>query len=135
MAKQNEYIYLAVRDWELGQLNIIGKLTRGDGWFEFVYCGDYAKLRAEGWPGLFAFREEKVYRSPRLFPTFSRRLPHPKRPDIQKILQRYGLETYDGFNLLRNCGTRIPTDNLEFLDPRNLPDNVGAPIEAPVGEA
>ena len=52
-----------------------------------------------------------------LFPVFSSRLPDKKRKDIKKILEKYKLEEYDSYELLKRSGAKLPIDNLQFIDP------------------
>ena len=52
-----------------------------------------------------------------LFPVFWSRLPDRKRRGIEKILEKYGLDEYDDYKLLKRSGARLPIDNLEFIDP------------------
>jgi len=35
----------------------------------------------------------------------------------QKILQKYEMDNYDSFELLRKSGGKLSTDTLEFIDP------------------
>ena len=70
-----------------------------------------------GWGMLRPFPEEKVYRSDKMFPVFSCRLPDPKRRDIDSILKKYGMEKYDEYDLLKKSGARLPIDSYEFIDP------------------
>ena len=44
-------------------------------------------------------------------------MPDPKRKGIEAILNKYGLEEYDAYKLLKRSGARLPIDNLEFIDP------------------
>ena len=67
---------------------------------------------------MISFKEtNRVYKSAELFPAFSSRLPDRKRKDIDKILERYGLDTYDAYELLKRSGAKLPIDNLQFIDP------------------
>ena len=121
MATQETSIYLIYQDPCTGRKYTVGKLTRGDG-YRFEYCLDNAAARADGWPGLFLTNlygeddSDTVYQSKWLFPVFACRLPDRKRVDIAEILAKYGLEEYDGFELLRKSGSRLPTDTYEFVE-------------------
>lgn len=42
--------------------------------------------------------------------------------DYDKIFNKYGLKEYDSFELLKKSGGKLPTDNLEFVDPIILND-------------
>lgn len=100
---------------------IVGKLTRGNQ-YEFQYCGDYDQAKKDGYLELKAFPTDTVYTSKKLFPTFSSRLPDPKRRDIDKILQKYGMDQFDDFELLRKGGAKLPIDTYEFVDPAGTSD-------------
>ncbi|MFQ9703520.1 MAG: hypothetical protein ACLR0U_17625 [Enterocloster clostridioformis] len=40
-----------------------------------------------------------------------------KRKDSKKILEKYKLEEYDSYELLKRSGAKLPIDNLQFIDP------------------
>ena len=60
------------------------------------------------------------YSSDKLFPIFSTRLPDPKRKDIGMILGKYGLNSYDEFELIKKSGAKLPTDPYEFIQPKAM---------------
>lgn len=115
-AAQCDFLYLIWKDPRTRRNFIVGKLTREKS-FKFQYCEEYENARKHGWKMLEAFPEEKIYESAILFPTFSSRLPDPKRRDIDKILNKYGLNQYDAFELLKKNGGRLPIDTYEFISP------------------
>lgn len=94
----------------------VGKLTREDG-YKFEYSNEYKQALEDGWELIQAFPEVREYYSKELFPVFSSRLPDRKRRDIQTVLKKYGLQEYDGYELLRKSGGRLPIDTYEFIDP------------------
>ena len=94
----------------------IGRLTRGTK-YEFEYCDEYDAAMKSGWELLEAFPEIKKYESDTLFAAFACRLPDRKRRDIQGILHKYGLKSFDGFELLKKSTGRLPIDTYEFIDP------------------
>lgn len=114
-------IYLVWRDPGNGRKYTVGKLTRGNG-YRFEYCLDNAEARRDGWPGLFLTNlygeddSDDILESTWLFPVFACRLPDRKRVDIDVILAKYGMDEYDGFELLRRSGARLPTDTYEFVE-------------------
>ncbi len=110
------FLYLIWKDPNTRRNFIVGKLTRNNN-YQFEYCEEYALAEERGWKMLEAFPENKTYESESLFPVFSSRLPDPKRRDIQKILEKYGLMEYDDFDLLKKSGARLPIDTYEFIDP------------------
>ena len=48
----------------------------------------------------------RVYKSEKLFPIFASRLPDRKRKDIKMILDKYDLEEYDEYMLLKRSGSQ-----------------------------
>lgn len=121
MENKNDFLYLIWKDPETRRNFTVGKLTRAET-FKFQYCEEYKLAQQYGWGKLEAFPNEKIYESEALFPVFSSRLPDPKRRDIQKILDKYGLEQYDAYELLKKNGGRLPIDTYEFISPI-FPDN------------
>lgn len=111
-----DFLYLIWKDPNTRRNFTVGKLVRGEK-YQFEYCEEYVEAKKCGWRELGAFPEEKVYESVNLFPVFSSRLPDPKRRDIQKILEKYGLTSYDEYELLKRSGARLPIDTYEFIDP------------------
>ena len=72
----------------------------------------------KGFEPLIAFPNlDEVYESYDIFPAFSSRLPDKRRKDVKEILEKYKLEVYDAFELLKKSGGKLPTDSLEFIDP------------------
>lgn len=94
---------------------IVGKLSKDKG-YSFEYCGEYVEAQQAGWNYIKSFPEHKVYNSDTLFTAFSSRLPDRKRKDILSVLKKYGLSEYDGFELLKKSGGRLPIDSYEFIE-------------------
>ena len=113
---RDDYIYLVWQEPKTRSRMVVGELKRQDG-FIFFYTQDYKKAKEMGWGMLRPFPEEKIYRSDRMFPVFSCRLPDPKRRDIDSILKEYGMEEYDEYDLLKKSGAKLPIDSYEFIDP------------------
>lgn len=115
-----DYLYLIWHDKKTKKKYIVGTLSK-NGKFEFEYNNEIEEAKNNGFSLLTAFPEQKKYESDVLFPVFATRLPDRKRVDIQKILEKYGLEEYDSYMLLKKCGAkydaRLPIDDLEFIDP------------------
>lgn len=112
-----EIDYLIVR-WSApdGEEFNIGMLERVLKVYYFWYIGDgVRKAEQKGFRLFpeFPFRE-MVYLAYELFGTFSSRLPSRSRVDIDKILNRYGLDEYDPFDLLAASGGKLPCDRLSF---------------------
>ena len=95
----------------------VGKLGRTETGFFFEYSDEYREALNSGWTRIVCFPEDRRYESTVLFPVFQSRLPDRKRRDIDRILEEYGLEQYDGYELLKNSGGRLPIDTYEFVDP------------------
>lgn len=117
MKNEKDYLYLIWKCDSTRRQYIIGQLTK-NGQYEFQYCEEIEDALEAGFMPLVSFeRLDQVYRCKELFPVFSSRLPDRKRKDIDKILEKYGLEEYDSYQLLKRSGARLPIDNLQFIDP------------------
>lgn len=112
----HNFLYLVWKDPQTRRNYVVGRLTKGEK-YKFEYCEENEEARKTGWTGVESFPEEKVYESETLFPVFSSRLPDPKRRDITKILEKYELDYFDEYELLRKSGARLPIDTYELIDP------------------
>ena len=115
-----DYLYLTWKNPHSMHNYTVGKLSRLKDGYSFEYCDENELAIADGWMGVPAFPEMKKYKSKELFPVFSSRLPYKKRKNIDIILKKYGLQIYDGFELLRASGGRLPIDTYEFVIPRTI---------------
>lgn len=113
-----DFLYLIWQDPLTRRNYVVGKLSKDNG-YSFEYCGEYVQALQAGWNYIKSFPEPKVYHSDTLFPAFSSRLPDKKRKDILKVLQKYKLHEYDGFELLKQSRGRLPIDSYEFVEPIN----------------
>lgn len=120
---KSDFLYLIWKDPKTRRNFTVGKLTREEN-FRFQYYEEYKDAEKYGWSKLEAFPEDKTYESEVLFPVFSSRLPDPKRRDIKKILEKYGLARYDAYELLKNNGGRLPIDTYEFIRPISPDDEI-----------
>lgn len=112
-----DYVYLVWKEINTRRQYIVGQLSK-NGKFEFNYGFEVKEAISKGFKLLIAFDNlDKVYENDILFPVFSSRLPDRKRRGIEKILEKYGLDEYDDYKLLKRSGARLPIDNLEFIDP------------------
>lgn len=112
---EKELLYLVWQCTSNGRQYIVGELSKNKQ-YEFCYCGEIEEAMKEGFKPLISFSKvDTVYRSEELFPAFSSRLPDRKRKDIDKILNRYGLNEYDSYELLKRSGAKLPIDNLQFV--------------------
>ena len=112
-----DYLYLIWKDPVSRSNFIVGQLSQNSK-YEFEYGHEIDEAISKGFELLIPFEDaSKVYESDTLFPTFSSRLPDRKRRGIEKILEKYGLEEFDDYKLLKRSGARLPIDSLEFIDP------------------
>jgi len=112
-----DYVYLVWKEIDTRRQYIVGQLSK-NGKFQFNYGFEVKEAISKGFKLLIAFDDiDKVYENDILFPVFSSRLPDRKRRGIEKILEKYGLDEYDDYKLLKRSGARLPIDNLEFIDP------------------
>ena len=118
-----QYLYLVWKDPISRRNYTVGKLSKGSE-YTFEYCGEYLQAKDVGWDYIKSFPNDETYHSKVLFPAFSSRLPDKKRKDIVSVLTKYGLSEYNGFDLLRKSGGRLPIDNYEFVEPIVFCDNV-----------
>ena len=118
-----QYLYLVWKDPLSRRNYTVGKLSKGTG-YTFEYYGEYLQAKDVGWDYIKSFPNDVKYHSEVLFPAFSSRLPDKKRKDIVSVLTKYGLSEYNGFDLLRKSGGRLPIDNYEFVEPIVFCDNV-----------
>lgn len=94
----------------------IGILERNTNGFTFSYIPMTLDIAMKNGFGLLKPfpNTNKTYRSDVLFPIFSSRLPNSNCPDLSKILETYGLDAYDEFDLLIKSGAKLPIDSLSF---------------------
>lgn len=109
-------LYLIWNDPESHNNFVVGILLR-DNTYRFLYYGDYKEAQKKGWRFLPAFPQDVEYECDELFSAFACRLPDRKRHGIEDILKKYGLESYDEFELLRAGGGKLPIDSYSFIDP------------------
>ena len=116
MVRHDNYLFLIWKDPETRRNYTIGKLSY-NGRYMFEYCEEAVEAEAAGWQMLGPFPHYEVYKSESMFPVFSSRLPDRKRRDIAKILEKYGMNEFDEFELLRKSSAKLPIDTYEFVDP------------------
>lgn len=94
----------------------VAKLYKENNKYYFMYLKECLKEAFEnGFDTLIAFPDiDKLYENDKLFAAFACRLPDKRRPDIKEILDTYGLEEYDEYELLKKNGAKLPIDNYEF---------------------
>lgn len=113
---KHDFLYVIWKNPESRRNYIVGKLIKSDG-YSFEYSNEYKEAQQNGWELIKAFPEVREYHSDNLFPFFSSRLPDKKRRNIEEILARYNMREYDGYELLKKSGGRLPIDTYEFIDP------------------
>lgn len=93
----------------------IGQLTKTDKGYTFKYLDTFDNVNIPIWANIIPFNDrKKIYESTKMFVPFANRLPDRKRVDIDNILNKYGLTTYDEFELLRRTKSKLPIDNYSF---------------------
>ncbi len=120
-----DYLYLIWKSEQSRKQYIVGQLIK-NGQYEFQYVENIKDAMDDGFTPLLCFQDtQKVYTDKKLFSVFASRLPDKKRRDIHDILQKYDLEEYDEYLLLKRSGARLPIDDFEFIDPiMNLNENI-----------
>jgi len=112
-----DYVYLIWKDPEKRDNYVVGELSK-NGKYEFRYINQIEDAIKVGYRPFISMNDVgKTYTNDILFPVFSSRLPDKKRRGINEILEKYGLEEYDEYALLKKSGTRLPIDTLEIIDP------------------
>lgn len=112
-----DYMYLIWKAEKSRKQYIVGELSK-NGKYEFKYSKEVHDAIKEGFTPLIPFTDiYKEYSSAELFPVFSSRLPDRKRKDMDKILEKYGMNEYDPYQLLKKSGARLPIDSMQFIDP------------------
>ena len=117
MEGNRDSVYLVWEDYKTGKKFKIGELYRNNGTYYFRYLKENLKEAMEhGFTLLIAFPQiNAVYDNPELFACFGARLPEKTRPDLRKILDTYGMNEYDEWELLKRSGAKLPTDHYEFV--------------------
>lgn len=121
---KSDYLYLIWKNPQNRSRYKVGTLKKNSR-YEFKYSDNIQECIEHGFDLLVSFPDiKKNYISNKLFPEFLSRIPGPTRVDINEILQKYNLETYDAFELIKRSGAKTSLDTLEFIDPiLNLKDN------------
>lgn len=124
MNKKAFELWLIWQNAETRQRYHVGRLLHKDGLYTFTYeTNGYRRKLAEamdnGYRPHLAFPDtNKVYTSNKLFGPFARRLPDPRRPDYQTVLQNLGLSNdCTEMDVLRATGGILATDSYEFVAP------------------
>lgn len=110
----------------LGTWHPIGRLTRADGYYEFVYLKGIEDASGTKYlPGMANYKD--VYRSKELFPFFKNRLLSEKRDEYKKFLDWTGLDNTglppEPLAILELTEGKKSTDNYELF-PCPVPQGV-----------
>jgi hypothetical protein len=107
-------LYLVKSD-EKGERYLIGELSKEDNEYTFRYT-PIAPGKSDGFIKVHTFKDfSKVYKSNDLFFFFTSRLFDRRRPDLPKLLEQYGLEQYDEWELLKATKGRLMIDSYELM--------------------
>ena len=99
---RSDYLYLIWKNPQTRSRHLIGTLKKNEK-YEFQYSQDIKKCQEKGFDLLVSFPDiNKKYVSENLFPEFLSRIPGPNRIDIKDILEKYKLESYNAFELLKS---------------------------------
>lgn len=112
---ENNTLYLVWTDKKTGTKTYVGQLTKTINGYMFKYIDTSDKAKNKTWTTVLPFNDrKKIYESTKMFVPFANRLPDRKRVDIDDILKKYGLTTYDEFELLRKTKSKLPIDSYSF---------------------
>lgn len=114
---ERDLVYLVWTDEKTGNKYKVAMLYKENETYYFKYILENVKEAEKvGFELLVAFPQiNATYENPHLFAVFGARLPDKRRPEIDKILEEYGMTAYDEFELLKRSGAKLPTDNYEFI--------------------
>lgn len=91
----------------------VGSLWQDSGEYVFEYSREFKDQ--EDLRPISAFRElSRTYRSAKLWPFFSVRIPPLAREDVQQVIAERGLDTKDQFALLVSLGGKTITSPYEL---------------------
>lgn len=114
---KSDYLYLIWKNPQTRKRHIVGILKKNDK-YEFQYSKEIRECQNEGFDLLVSFPDiDRKYVSDKLFPEFLSRIPGQNRVNMDEILKKYKLKSYDAFELLKSSGAKTSLDTLEFIDP------------------
>lgn len=115
--ESKDYLYLIWKNLDTKDVYTVGILTKYSDHYEFKYDFEINEAIESGFRFMLPFIDkEKTYKSDKLFPAFSTRVPDSKRDDIQDILNTYEMDKYDTYELIKRCGA-IGMDGFSLIDP------------------
>jgi hypothetical protein len=120
-------LFVLWREPDAGRRHVVGELWQDDEGYAFGYGHDVDRALERGFTLLLEFPErhgiDAPYRSEYLFSTFAQRIPSPKRPDYQSILESWQVTAPDSpLDILAMSGGIQLTDRLEVAEYR-APDD------------
>ena len=96
-----DYLYLIWKCSSNRRQYIVGQLTK-NGQYEFKYCEDIEKAIKSGFELLVSFEKlDTVYKSENYFRYLLAGFQIEREKDIGRILEKYGLDEYDAYQLLK----------------------------------
>ena len=113
----NDKLYMLWTDISTGIKYKVAELYKENNIYYFKYILEEVKeAMNNGFKLLIAFPQlNATYNNPQLFAVFTARVPDKRRPEIQKILETYGMTEYDEFELLKRTKGKVQTDDYEFV--------------------
>lgn len=93
----------------------IGEVLKENDEFIFRYINEGVNdANKIGFKYLIGFKNlDKEYRSKKLFPVFTSRIPPHNRHDINKILEKLDIKEYDELEILKKTNGKCYTDDIE----------------------
>ena len=108
-----DILYLTKTDKE-GNKVLIGELAKNNNEYIFRYTADTTD-KPEGFIKVPTFKDRnRVYKSDSLFLFFANRLFDRARPDLPQLLNQYGLDDYNEWELLKATKAKLMTDSYEL---------------------
>ena len=97
-----------------GNKVLIGELARSNNEYIFRYTPETPN-KPEGFIKVPTFKDKNmVYKSDSLFLFFANRLFDRARPDLPQLLNKYGLDDYNEWELLKATKAKLMTDGYEL---------------------
>ncbi|MCM3625495.1 hypothetical protein M4D70_25290 [Brevibacillus borstelensis] len=109
----NEILYIVEIIDNGSKVSVIATLTREDDHYIFTPYNLNPNSVSRFYPKV-------VIKSKGMPAMAERRLYSKNRPDIKEILARYGLQSYDKWELLKRTRGRLLTDNIQYLTKEEL---------------
>lgn len=135
LVHQLDQLFVLWREPGERRRHTIGLLSQSDdGGYAFAYdLSGVTEATARGFGLLQEFPElrgpEAPYLSDQLFATFAQRIPSPKRPDFQAMLEKWGVQDpTDELQILASSGGILQTDQLELAEYRSCEDDLRFPL-------